>query len=121
MLYGHGGNSAPCLLLDPITARQFIDRGGFDTKAKLIRWIHETREDAGRALLGPATGAELHLPARHLRRGADGELASRPSDELIPIFQEKDINVVVVGGEANGYWQIMGANYRKTVSIDAWR
>ena len=30
-------------------------------------------------------------------------------DELIPIFEEKDINVVVVGGETNGYWQIMGA------------
>jgi hypothetical protein len=39
----------------------------------------------------------------------------------VPIFQEQDINVIVVGGEANGYWQIMGANHRKTVSIDAWR
>ena len=28
---------SPGLLLDPITARQFIDRGGFDTKDKLIR------------------------------------------------------------------------------------
>ena len=42
MLTGIDGNSAPCFLLDPITARQFIDRGGFDTKAKLIRWAHET-------------------------------------------------------------------------------
>src|SRR5919198_484605 len=40
MLAGIDGNSAPCLLLDPITARQFIDRGGFDTKQKLIRFIH---------------------------------------------------------------------------------
>ena len=42
-------------------------------------------------------------------------------DELIRIFPEKDINVVVVGGEANGYWRIMGAKYRKTISVDAWR
>ena len=28
-------------VLDPITARQFIDRGGFDTKEKLIEWVHE--------------------------------------------------------------------------------
>jgi hypothetical protein len=27
----------------------------------------------------------------------------------------------VVGGEANGYWRITAAKYRKTVSIDAWR
>ena len=37
------------------------------------------------------------------------------------IFPEDEINVVVVGGETNGYWRIMGAKYRKTVSIDAWR
>jgi hypothetical protein len=42
-------------------------------------------------------------------------------DELIRHFPEKDINVVVVGGETNGYWRIMGAKYRKTISVDAWR
>jgi hypothetical protein len=42
-------------------------------------------------------------------------------DQLIRIFPEQEINVVVVGGEANPYWQIMGAKYRKTVSIDEWR
>jgi hypothetical protein len=29
--------------------------------------------------------------------------------------------VVVVGGEANAYWRIMGAKYRKTVLVDEWR
>ena len=27
----------------------------------------------------------------------------------------------LVGGEANAYWRIMGAKYRKTVLVDAWR
>src|SRR5881396_3145605 len=44
MLAGIDGNSTPCLLLDPLTARQFIDRGGFERKDKLIRFIHETAE-----------------------------------------------------------------------------
>jgi hypothetical protein len=120
MLYGTDANSAPCLLLDPITARQFIDRGGFDTKAKLIRWVHETAKiPAGRYW-------DLQLVQNYIYpRATYGEepFASnlKPDDELIPVFQEKDINVVVVGGEANGYWQIMGAHYRKSVSIDAWR
>jgi hypothetical protein len=120
MLYGTDANSAPCLLLDPITARQFIDRGGFDTKAKLIRWIHETAKiPAGRYW-------DLQLVQNYIYpRATYGEepFASnlKPEDELIPVFQEKDINVVVVGGEANGYWQIMGAHYRKSVPIDAWR
>jgi hypothetical protein len=42
-------------------------------------------------------------------------------DEMVRLFQEKDINVVVVGGGTNGYWRIMGAGYSKTVSVDAWR
>ena len=33
----------------------------------------------------------------------------------------EDIHVVVVGGETNGYWRIMGCNYQKTVSVDEWR
>ena len=41
--------------------------------------------------------------------------------ELINHFPEEEINVVVVGGETNGYWRIMGAKYRKTVSVDEWR
>ena len=42
-------------------------------------------------------------------------------DELIPMFRPDEIHVVVVGGETNGYWRIMGCNYAKSVSIDAWR
>ena len=45
------------------------------------------------------------------------------ADESEPVhmFRLQDINVVVVGGETNGYWRIMGCNYSKSVSIDAWR
>src|SRR5436190_21891626 len=46
MLAGIDGNSSPCLILDPITARQFIDRGGFVKKADLIRWVHENAKMA---------------------------------------------------------------------------
>ncbi|MCZ6635307.1 MAG: hypothetical protein O7G87_18050, partial [bacterium] len=42
LLRGLNPHNPPTLVLDPITARQFIDRGGFDTKEKLIDWIHET-------------------------------------------------------------------------------
>jgi hypothetical protein len=37
------------------------------------------------------------------------------------MFRREDIHVVVVGGEANGYWWIMGCTYPKTVSVDEWR
>ena len=118
MLYGTDATRGRCLLLDPITARQFIDRGGFDTKAKLIRWIHETAKiPAGRYW-------DLQLVPTSSSARAFGEEPHasnlKPDDELIPIFQGS-INVVVVGGEANGYWQIMGTHYRKSVLVDDWR
>ena len=80
------------------------------------------RADAGRPLLGPAARAELRLSRARPSARSRWRPGSRPAtDELIRIFPEEDINVVVVGGEANGYWRIMGAKYRKTVSVDAWR
>src|SRR5690606_32526738 len=42
MLLGTDAVTAPVLLLDPITAREFVERGGFTKKADLISWIHET-------------------------------------------------------------------------------
>ncbi|MDP6360131.1 MAG: UGSC family (seleno)protein, partial [Planctomycetota bacterium] len=41
LLRGMNPHLPPTLLLDPITARHFIGRGGFDTKEKLIQWIHD--------------------------------------------------------------------------------
>jgi hypothetical protein len=42
-------------------------------------------------------------------------------DEMIQMYKREDIHVVVVGGETNPYWRIMGATYAKTVSVDDWR
>lgn len=123
MLLGTDAITAPVLVLDPITARQFIDRGGFDTKAKLIRWLHETAEmPAGRYW-------DLQLVQNYVHsRATFGESESPkaryigvPPDTPVRMFEEKDINVVVVGGETNGYWQMMGAHHKATVSVDEWR
>lgn len=123
MLLGTDAITAPMLVLDPITARQFVDRGGFDTKAKLIRWLHETAEmPAGRYW-------DLQLVQNYIHsRATLGEAESPkaryigvPDDTLVRMFEEDAINVVVTGGEANGYWQMMGAHHKATVSVDAWR
>jgi hypothetical protein len=121
MLAGVDAISAPCLLLDPLAARQFVDRGGFDTKAKLIRWIHENAEmPAGRFWDLQLAQNYVYPWATFGKQPMATWLEAGP-EQLIRIFPEQEINVVVVGGEANPYWQIMGAKYRKTVSIDEWR
>src|SRR3954469_15820180 len=41
LLRGLDPHSPPVFVLDPITAQQFVDRGGFDTKEKLIDWVYK--------------------------------------------------------------------------------
>jgi hypothetical protein len=121
MLRGLDPHESPTFVLDPITARQFIDRGGFDTKEKLIRWVYEN------ATMPAGEYWDYQLIQNYIYpRATFGEepwatkLKAAP-DELIPMFRPEDIHVVVVGGETNGYWRIMGGTYHKTVSIDEWR
>jgi hypothetical protein len=121
MLAGIDGNSAPCLILDPLTAQQFLDRGGFHKKADLIRWVHENAQmPAGRYW-------DLQLVQNYVYPWATfgkepmATWLKAGEHELIRHFPEDEINAVVVGGETNAYWRIMGAKYRKTVSVDEWR
>jgi hypothetical protein len=121
MLRGMNPHNPPTLVLDPITARQFMDRGGFDTKERLIRWIHDN------ATLPAGVYWDYQLIQNYVYpRALNGEepyatKLKAADDEMIPIFRLDDIHVVVVGGETNGYWRIMGCNYQRSASIDAWR
>ncbi len=112
---------APTMLLDPIVARQFVERGGFDTKEKLIRFIYDN------SMMPAARYWDLQLVQNYVYPNATlgiepfaSRLKAAP-DELIHMFTESQLNVVVVGGETNGYWQIMGSEYKKSVRIDDWR
>ncbi len=121
MLRGMDPHGPPTLLLDPIAARQFVDRGGFAKKDALIDWLCET------ARMKASEYWDYQLIQNYVYpRATFGEepwaskLAAAP-DALIPMFRREDIHVVVVGGESNGYWRIMGGNYQKTVPVDDWR
>lgn len=121
MLRGTDVVGAPTLLLDPIVAAQFVERGGFTDKAALISWIHRT------ATMRADRYWDLQLVRNYIHpRATSGEepLAARlraEPDEEIPMFAERDVGVVVVGGGTNGYWQIIGSRPVVTVSIDEWR
>lgn len=121
MLLGTDAITAPILVLDPITARQFVTRGGFEKKADLIDWIHDT------ARMPAARYWDLQLVQNYVYPLATfgdapfGERLKAADDEEIPMFRHEEIHVIVTGGEANGYWQIFGARPQATVLIDDWR
>ena len=112
---------APLLILDPIVARELVERG-FNSKTKLIEWCAETARLTAReywdnpwaqTLIRPLALAGVEPHATHLK--------AKP-DELLRMFRQQDINVVVAGGETVGAWKMIGGSYRgNTISVDAWR
>lgn len=121
MLRGMNPYLPPTLVLDPITARQFIDRGAFDTKERLIQWIYDN------ARMPAGVYWDHQLVENYVYpRALNGEepyatMLEADDDELISVFPKDRIHVVIVGGETNGYWRIMGCNYTESMSVDAWR
>jgi hypothetical protein len=121
MLRGMDPQAPPTLLLDPITARQFVDRGGFDTKEKLIQWLHENGEMPAGEYWDYQLVQNYVYPRATYGEEPYATMLKAAPDELVRMWQPKDIQVVVVGGETNGYWRILGARYETTISVDAWR
>lgn len=121
MLTGMDPLCRPCFVLDPIAARQFVERGGFDTRDKLIDWAF----DVARMPAGEYWDYQL-IQNYVYPRATFGEeplatyLKAAP-DEEIPMYPRESINLVVVGGETNGYWRLFSASYSKTIGVDDWR
>ena len=95
---------------------------GFDTKEKLSQWIHEnTRIRVGNYWdLKLVSGFTLPLAKRGVEPYASW--VKLPKDALIPRFPgSKDINIVVVGGETNAFWQAGDFRYIGSALVDAWR
>ena len=121
MMRGMDPNESPTFLLDPIAARLFQDVGGLRTKKELIDFICENaRMPAGEYwdyqlvqnyLLPRATFGEEPLASK---------LRAAP-DQMVPMWTPEQVNVVVVGGETNGYWRIAGARLAGSACVDDWR
>jgi hypothetical protein len=121
MLRGLHPYLPPTLVLDPITAQQFVDRGGFDTADKLIQWVHENATMPAEVYWDYQLVQNYVYPKALKGVEPYATMLRAAKDELIPVYPLNSIQVVVVGGETNGYWRIMGCNYSKSVSIDEWR
>jgi len=121
LLRGMDPYGPPTLLLDPIAARQFVERGGFTKKDALIDWLHDT------ARLPASEYWDYQLVQNYVYpRATFGEepwasnLRAAP-DELIPMFRREDIHVVVVGGGASAAGDLLLDPAREVVAQRALR
>jgi hypothetical protein len=121
IMRGMDPNHSPTFVLDPITARQFIDRGGFDTKEKLIDWVYENATMPAKIYWDYQLVQNYIYPRATFGEEPWASKLKAAPDELVKMFRKEDINIVVVGGETNGYWRIISARYNGTVSVDNWR
>jgi hypothetical protein len=118
------------LVLDPIVAKEFAQLG-FDTKEKLIAWVHENVRIPAR-LYWNNYAAQTFIREDALNGIEPFATYFRaPPDELLPVFPEDKVDVVVVGGSTNGQWSAFigsrldkryrAPGVRTTVSVDEWR
>ena len=121
MLRGLHPYLMPTFLLDPITANQFVTRGGFDTKAKLIQWIHENATMPAKHYWDYQLVANYVYPRALNGVEPYATMLKADPEEWIRFYPADEIRVVVVGGETNGYWRIMGGKFGGTSSVDDWR
>ncbi len=111
---------APLLVMDPLCARGFVERG-LDTREKLARWLSENGRMSAReywdnewvqTLLRPlaVAGVEPHAT----------KWKAKP-DEQIALFAPEEISIAVTGGETQPAWRMYGGRYMKSARIDEWR
>ncbi len=121
MLIGNDPDFPPTVLLDPVAARQFIEIAGLQTKQDIRDWMYDN------ALMRASEYWDYqHCSISKYPRAIAGEepWASRLKagpDDMIRIFDRDEIQVVVVGGNANAYWRMIGGGYSGSFSADAWR
>jgi hypothetical protein len=121
MLLGMDPTEQPLFVLDPIAARQFVERGGFDTRARFAEWVFETARIRADEFWGYRRVQQLLRPRAEAGEEPYARLLAADAHTLVPMFSRPDVHVVVVGGETNGYWRMFGASYAATVSVDSWR
>ena len=113
--------TGPVIVLDPLVARGFVDRG-FDDKRKLIDWCVEHARLPAKEYWDNQWIQTLHRP--RVVAGIEpyvSRLNAEP-DELIRMYESEDVHIVVTGGETGATWKMIGGGPRLTiVDIDPWR
>jgi hypothetical protein len=114
--------SPPIVLLDPSVARGFVERG-FEQKQQLIDWLAENAQVTAREYWDDPWTQTLVKP--HAVAGVEpwASVLAAPPDAMVRKYRAEDISVVVMGGETQSAWKMVGGNFAraKTVKIDDWR
>lgn len=113
---------SPLIVMDPIVARLFVEKG-FDSKDKLIAWCAENARQRASDYWNDQWVQTLIHPMAVAGVEPYASYVDAAPDDMLKMFSEDEINIVVTGGETQGAWRIFEGKRLKdcTVPIDAWR
>lgn len=128
MLTGMEPTLGVTFVLDPIVARELVERG-ITSPEQLAAWVHEHATIPARRYWDHVSTTAFH-PL--VEAGVEPYASYRNAvpDAPIPVFEPDRVEVVVVGGSTNGSWFLFqGAPRRSggdpvrrsTISVDHWR
>lgn len=109
----------PVLLLDPLVARKFVELG-VSSRNQLARWVADNARIPAREYWQLSENKLAYLPL-----AADGQepwasMLTAPEDEPLALFRPEHVEVVVVGGETNFTWRIIGHTLSGQARVDDW-
>jgi hypothetical protein len=110
------------LLLDPLVARDFKEREGFNTKEELSQWFYENTLVPVGQYWDLMLADIFHKPMGTKGTEPYASWLKLSKEEMIPVLTSPHfINIVVVGGGTNPLWYAGDFGYIASKSIDKWR
>lgn len=112
------------LLLDPLVARDLREKEGFDTKEKFSQWLVENTHMSMWNYKAISMGMPDALKAAQGEIEPPGSLSRHLSEAESPLpllMPGNPVEIIVVGGETNPFWQVGDFRYVASASVDKWK
>jgi hypothetical protein len=117
-------------LLGPLVARELVEKG-LHSPTKLAEWAHENARKPAREWWDGFDAQIFWAPAGQMGTEPFATYLRAEPQDLLPMFEPEDIEVVVVGGDTLPHWAVIngishgiprgGIELGATVSVDEWR
>jgi hypothetical protein len=117
-------------LLGPFVANELVEKG-LDTPAKIAEWAHEHARKPAREWWDGFDAQIFWKPAAELGVEPFATYLKAEPEDMIPVFEPEDIEVIVVGGDTLPHWAVLngishgiprgGIELGATVAVDEWR
>jgi hypothetical protein len=117
-LSGQGGAT---IVMDPTVAALLRDTQGFKTKSELSQWLAQNVEKTVASFYGNGVIATFAASLAFQGLEPHATWMKSPPETLIKPFNEKNVQILVVGGKVQTTWFVTDFRLGRGVLVDSWR